>query len=387
MSNNFTIEEARNSTFDVKIKVIGVGGGGGNMIDHIVRQGITELNGLEEVELLSANTDAQALAHSKANTIIQLGERTSAGLGAGAKPEVGKKSAEESYEEIKKHLDGANLVFISAGFGGGTGTGAAPIIARAAKEINALTIAVVTTPFKIEMKKRMNVALEGLKELRKECDSIIIIPNEKLRGIAPKGIGVKDAFKIVDEVLADAVSGMCAVILKSGESDINVDFNDVRTAMGYRGSSLLGMGKAAGDGSAQEAVKNAIQSPLLADIDIKGAKAIIANFKMHPNHPFDDVQEALDYITDIVGDDGDTDVFWGTWTDSKMEEDFTEVTIIATGLGSKEEKIDPKPQAQKPVFKTGTDDLFSEYYTPSSKKIDTKEIDFEQPAISRLKQD
>ena len=210
----FTIEEAKRSAFEAKIKVIGVGGGGGNMIDHIVREGAIEE--LENLELISANTDAQALLNSKAHTTIQLGERTSGGLGAGARPEMGKKSAEESYEEITKVLDGANLVFISAGFGGGTGTGAAPVIAKAAKEVGAFTIAIVTTPFKIEMKKRMNTALEGLKELRKECDSIIVIPNEKLRSVAMKGAGIKDAFKIVDEVLSDAVGGMCAVILKSG---------------------------------------------------------------------------------------------------------------------------------------------------------------------------
>ena len=381
----FTIEEAKRSAFEAKIKVIGVGGGGGNMIDHIVREGAIEE--LENLELISANTDAQALINSKAHTTIQLGERTSGGLGAGARPEMGKKSAEESYEEITKVLDGANLVFISAGFGGGTGTGAAPVIAKAAKEVGAFTIAIVTTPFKIEMKKRMNTALEGLKELRKECDSIIVIPNEKLRSVAMKGAGIKDAFKIVDEVLSDAVSGMCAVILKSGESDINIDFNDVKTAMSHRGSSLLCMGKASGEGSAQEAVKNATQSPLLDDIELKGARGLIANCKMHPSHPFDDVYEAMEFLNGLIGDDGeDPDVFFGTWTDSKMPEDAVEVTIIATGLDGKEEKLD-KPEPQK-LQKTGTDDLFSSFYSTSpSRKVDLDKVDLDQPAYIRRQQD
>lgn len=384
---SFSIDESVAPGFVVKIKVIGVGGGGGNMIDYIIREEMNQSEGMDQVEFLSANTDAQALSKSKAYNKIQLGERRSAGLGAGAKPEVGRESAEESYDQITKVLDGANLVFIAAGFGGGTGTGAAPIIARAAKEIGALTIGVVTTPFKHEMQKRMRVALDGIKELRKECDSVIVIPNEKLRSLS-SGLGIKDGFKIVDSVLANGVSGMCGLLLQSGESDINVDFNDIRTAMSFRGTSLLGLGQASGENAAQEAVKNAIQSPLLEDIDIKGAKAIVINFKMNPNHLGDDVYTALDYISEIVGDSGDTEVFWGTFTDNKIQEDLVEVTIIATGINDKEEeKIEAKPEP-KQVQKTGTDDLFGSYmnYQPNNVKMANFD-DLDMPAIKRRMKD
>lgn len=384
------IEEESTATFDVKIKVIGVGGGGGNMINHIVREGINQLGGMENVALLSANTDAQALQKSLATSTIQLGEHKTRGLGAGQKPEVGKEAADESFDEVKSMLEGSNIVFIAAGFGGGTGTGAAPVIARAAKDSGALTVAIVTTPFKFEQRKRMNLALAGIEELRKECDSIIIIPNEKLLSISDNKMGFKDAFKIVDNVLADAVSGMCSVILQSGESDINLDFNDVKTAMSHRGRSLFGMGRAQGDHPAQEAVKLAIQSPLLDDVDIRGAKGVLINFHFHPDHEFGDINEAMGLVGEMINDDGEIDMFFGTLTDSKMPEDVVEVTVIATGIDDQEEeKIDPKP-VSAPAQKTGTDNyLFADFFDSGvggAAKLDPS-ADLDSPAFNRRRMD
>ena len=393
MMSAFSIEEGNTTTFGVKIKVIGVGGGGGNAIDHIVREGINKLPGMERVDLLAANTDTQVLVKSLATSTIQLGEKKTKGLGAGMRPEIGRESAEESYEQIKAMLDNANIVFIAAGFGGGTGTGAAPIVARAAKEIDALTIAVVTTPFVFEGKKRMRYALEGLSELKKDCDSVVVIPNEKLLAIAGKNIGFKDSFKIVDAVLANAVSGMSSVILESGNGDMNVDFADVRTAMSHRGLSLLGVGHAEGEDSAQEAIKSAIQSPLLDNMDIKGAKGVLANFRFHPNHPQGDIYAAMALLQDLIDDDGEADVCFGTITDVNMKEDLVEVTVIATGFPDKEEeKIDPAPQAKTvPMQKTGTDDLFADFYATSrpSPRLNVKpnSDDLDAPSFKRFQLD
>lgn len=381
--SGFSIEEKGNiASFGAKIKVVGVGGGGGNMINHIVREGINKLEGMENVEFYAANTDAQALQKSLADDVIQLGEHKTRGLGAGQKPEVGMEAAKESFNQIKTMLEGSDIVFIAAGFGGGTGTGAAPVIVQAAKEVDALTVAIVTTPFKFELAKRMKLACEGLEELRKECDSIIVIPNEKLRGITGKKIGFKDNFKIVDAVLADAVSGMCNVILKNGEGDINLDFNDVKTAMSHRGRSLFGTGRAQGENSAQEALKSAIQSPLLEDVDIKGAKGMLVNFHFHPDHEGDDIYSAMDLVQEMLGHDESIDMFFGTLTDESMPEDTVEVTLIATGISDiEEEKIDdPKPEP-KPAQRTGTDDLFADYYGPSKPMRDPKVDDLDSPAL------
>lgn len=385
----FSIEEGNTIAFDVKIKVIGVGGGGGNAINHIIREGINKLSGMDRVDLLAANTDAQALIKSQAYTTLQLGEKRTKGLGAGMRPEVGRESAEESYEQIKAMLDDAKIVFIASGFGGGTGTGAAPIVARAAKDIGALTIAVVTTPFHSEGKRRMRLAQEGIVELKKECDSIVIIPNEKLLAIAGKNVGFKDSFKIVDAVLANAVSGMSSVILESGDGDINVDFADVCTAMSHRGLSLLGVGQATGEDSAQEAIKCAIQSPLLDNIDIKGAKGVLANFRFHPAHPQGDIHEAMGLLRDTVDDDGEVDIFFGTITDENMQVDLVEVTVIATGFADKEEeKIDPTPQQIKPIptQKTGTDDLFADFYHKPAPRpnIRPNSDDLDAPSFKRF---
>lgn len=274
-----TVEEATTIT-GARIKVIGVGGGGSNMISHLIAGGSHE-----DIELAIANTDAQALNASPAPIKIQLGARLTKGLGAGMQPETGRNAAIESFEDIKALLSGTDIVFISAGLGGGTGTGAAPIIAQAAKEAGALTISIVTKPFKFEGSKRSKLAEQGLAELKKESDSIVVIPNDKLLSIVDKNLGIKESFKIVDDVLARAVNGMSGIILNHGENDINVDFADVRTVMSHRGLALMGIGESSGNNAAYEAIKNAIESPLFDNMSINGAMGVLVHFYIHPDYP------------------------------------------------------------------------------------------------------
>lgn len=327
--SSFTVEESKN-VYGAKIKVVGVGGGGGNMINHMVREGV------KGIDLIAANTDAQALEHSLAHTKIQLGEKKTKGLGAGMVPNVGKESAEESYEEIKSALEHSDIVFISSGFGGGTGTGAAPIVAQAAKDIGALTVSVVTKPFRFEGRKRAKLADSGLNELRKQSDSIVVIPNDKLLTLVDKKLGIKESFKVVDDVLHRAVSGMSYVVLSSGNSDINVDFADVKTVMSHRGMALMGVGESSGDEAAVEAVKNAIESPLLDDMTINGALGVLVHFHIHPDCPLNDISDAMEVVHDSA--DEDADVIFGTTTDSSVENNTVRVTIVATGFDNKMEE-------------------------------------------------
>ena len=329
--SGFVVEEKR-SNYGAKIKVVGVGGGGGNMINHMIR----ESGGEMDIDLIIANTDIKALENSPAYTKIQLGEKITKGLGAGMVPEVGCKAAEESREEIKSALEYSDIVFIASGLGGGTGTGAAPVIAQVAKEVGALTVSVVTMPFSFEGKKRRQLAEMGLSELRKESDSIVVIPNDKLCALIDKRAGIKDSFKIVDNVLARAVSGMSAIVLGSGNSDINSDFADVKKVMEHRGMALMGAGEAEGDEAAQEAVKNAIQSPLLDNVTINGAMGVLVHFKMHTESPLADVIDAMNLINEAV--DENAEVIWGTTTDDNIENNKVQVTIIATGFQEKVEK-------------------------------------------------
>lgn len=322
----FKVEESKH-VYGAKIKVIGVGGGGGNMVNHMIAQGIGG------IDLIVANTDAQALDYSLADIKIQLGEKKTKGLGAGMKPEIGKESAKESYEEIKSALEHADIVFVASGFGGGTGTGAAPIIAQAAKEVGALTVAVVTKPFMWEGRKRSKLAQTGLDELRKECDSIVVIPNDKLLAIVDKNLGIKESFKIVDDVLCRAVSGMSLVVLSSGQSDINLDFADVKTVMSHRGMALMGVGESSGENAAVEATKSAIESPLLDNMSINGALGVLIHFHIHPNCPISSISEAMELVYDSV--DEDADVIFGTTTDESIQEDNVKVTIVATGFENK----------------------------------------------------
>ena len=337
-----------------KIKVIGVGGGGGNMIDHMISQGIGE------IELIAANTDAQALDTSLADKKIQLGERKTRGLGAGMKPEVGKNAALESFEDLKETMEGSDIVFIATGMGGGTGTGATPVVAQAAKEVGALTVSVVTKPFAFEGRKRTKLADLGIEELKKESDSIVVIPNDKLLSIVDKNLGIKESFKLVDDILARAVGGMSAVVLSHGEHDINLDFADVQTIMSHKGMAILGVGEAEGDDSAVEAVKNAIESPLLDNLSINGAMGVLVHFHINPNFPLTQIQSAMDIIYDSA--DEDADVIFGTTTSDSFAENEVKITIVATGFDAKEElepanvvtplpieEVSPKQTASAPV--------------------------------------
>ncbi len=320
----FNITESHSGVHGAKIKAIGVGGGGGNMINHMINEGIGG------IDLLVANTDAQALDASLAPYKVQLGMNITKGLGAGMKPDVGRAAAEESYDSIKTMLNGADLVFISAGLGGGTGTGAAPIIAQAAKEIGALTVAIVTSPFAFEGRKRKKLAKAGLDELKKESDSIIVVPNERLLSIVEKNLGMRDSFRLVDNVLAQAVGGISNVILSHGANDINLDFADVKTVMSHRGLALMGVGESQGNSAAYDAAKTAIESPLLDNLSIDGAMGILVHFHIHPDYPLAEISEAMDIVEENA--DEDANIIFGTTTSEDIPLDEVKLTIIATGF-------------------------------------------------------
>ncbi len=328
-----------------KISVIGVGGGGCNMINHMINEGS------HKIDLIAANTDLQVLHISKAPKKIQLGIKLTKGLGAGMKPEVGRDSAVESYEEIKLALKGADIVFIAAGLGGGTGTGAAAIIAKAAKEIGALTVSVVTKPFTWEGKKRAGLANLGLEEIRKVSDSIIVVPNDRLLEIIDENVGMKDAFKIIDNILYQAVNGMTEVILTPGNSDINTDFADVKTIMQHRGMALMGIGKAKGENAAQKALEDAIDSPLLDKVSLGGAKGILIHFNIHPQVSLFAINDVMSRIHDTI--DSNAEIIFGTTSDSTLETDEVKITIVATGFESKndtkEAEVEVEEQATKKI--------------------------------------
>ena len=315
-----------------KIAVIGVGGGGCNMINHMINEGS------HKIDLIAANTDLQVLHISKAPKKIQLGLKLTKGLGAGMKPEVGRDSAVESYEEIKATLKGADIIFIAAGLGGGTGTGAAAIIAKAAKEIGALTVSVVTKPFTWEGKKRAGLANLGLEELKKVSDSIIIVPNDRLLEIIDENVGMKDAFKIIDNILYQAVNGMSEVILNPGNSDINTDFADVKTIMQHKGMALMGIGRAKGENAAQRALEDAVDSPLLDKVSLNGAKGILIHFNIHPQVSLFAINDVMGTINDRM--DSNAEIIFGTNSDSTLEKDEVKITIVATGFESKNDEVE-----------------------------------------------
>jgi len=315
-----------------KIAVIGVGGGGCNMINHMIKEGS------HKIDLIAANTDLQVLHISKAPRKIQLGVKLTKGLGAGMKPEIGRDSAVESYEEIKNALKGADIIFIAAGLGGGTGTGAAAIIAKAAKEVGALTVSVVTKPFTWEGKKRAGLANLGLEELKKVSDSIIVVPNDRLLEIIDENVGMKDAFKIIDNILFQAVNGMSEVILNPGNSDINTDFADVKTIMQHRGMALMGIGKSKGENAAQRALEDAIESPLLDKVSLNGAKGILIHFNIHPQVSLFAINDVMGSINDRM--DSDAEIIFGTTSDANLETDEVKITIVATGFESKNDEYE-----------------------------------------------
>ncbi|WP_456456779.1 cell division protein FtsZ [Nitratifractor sp.] len=343
-----TTAGAENGIEGAKIKAIGVGGGGGNMINHMISENV------KGIDLIVANTDAQALDSSMAPIKLQLGPNVTRGLGAGMKPEIGREAALESFGEIKETLAGADIVFISAGLGGGTGTGAGPIIAQAAKEVGALTVSVVTTPFRFEGRKRQQLGKAGLEELKRESDSIIVVPNERLLSIVEKNLGIKESFRLVDDVLCQAVAGISNVILSHGPNDINLDFADVKTVMSHRGLALMGSGSSAGANAAYDAAKAAIDSPLLDNISINGAKGVLVHFHIHPDYPILQISEAMDIIEEHA--DEDASVIFGTTTDNNLEIDQVKITIVATGFEEPESVAAPT-QAEK--AKDATDLLAS----------------------------
>ena len=316
----FTLVENENFA---KIMVIGVGGAGGNAINNMIE------SKLQGVRFIAANTDAQALEVSKATVKIQIGEQLTQGLGAGANPQIGREAALENAETLKNTLDGSHMVFITAGFGGGTGTGAAPVIAELCKEIDVLTVAVVTKPFSFEGRKRAKQAEEGIEFLKKVADTVITIPNDRLRGLASKNARMIDMFKKADEVLLHSVKGITDLIMMPGL--INLDFADVKTIMSKAGQAIMGIGIASGENRAIEAAQRAISHPLLEDISISGAKGVLMNITSNTDLTMEEMTEASDRIYNEVGEDAD--IIWGTAVDDSIGNEMR-VTVIATGIDS-----------------------------------------------------
>ena len=305
------------------IKVVGVGGGGGNAVKHMIE------NKVEGVDFICANTDAQALSEVGAKTVLQLGSEITKGLGAGANPEIGRAAAMEDRDRIADALRGADMVFITAGMGGGTGTGGAPVVAEVARELGILTVAVVTRPFPFEGKKRLKIAEEGLAELQQQVDSLITIPNEKLLEVLGKNTSLLDAFKEANDVLLGAVQGIADLIIRPGM--INVDFADVRTVMSEMGMAMMGTGSATGEGRAREAAEKAINSPLLDDIDLQGARGILVNITAGLDLSLGEFTEVGDAIEEFASENATVVV--GTVIDPDMTDEL-KVTVVATGLGS-----------------------------------------------------
>ncbi|MBE6007770.1 MAG: cell division protein FtsZ [Lachnospiraceae bacterium] len=305
---------------NAQIKVIGVGGGGNNAVDRMIE------DNMDGVEFISINTDRQALTKSKAQTRIQIGEKLTRGLGAGGNPEIGEKSADETKDEIAQALKGSDMVFITAGMGGGTGTGAAPKIAAVAKELDILTVGVVTKPFNFEGKKRMTNAEKGIEELKKNVDTLVVIPNQKLLSVIDKKTSMKDSFKKADEILQQGVQGISDLICNAGE--INLDFADVKTVMANKGVAHMGIGRGTGENKAEIAAKAAIQSPLL-ETTIDGAKYILINFCGDENLGLFDVADAADLIREAI--DPDAEIIFGTTINEDLHDEVI-VTVIATGL-------------------------------------------------------
>jgi cell division protein FtsZ len=355
----FTYVENENSA---KIKVIGVGGAGGNAINNMIT------SNLQGVKFIAANTDAQALEISKAPIRIQLGQGMTEGLGAGANPQVGRDAALENEEEIRHALADSHMVFITAGFGGGTGTGAAPVIAEICKDLGALTVAVVTKPFSFEGKKRSRMAEEGIDTLKKVVDTAITIPNDRLRGLASKKATLMEMFVRADEILLHSVKGITDLIMMPGV--VNLDFADVRTTMSKAGLALMGIGISSGEHRAVEAAGKAISHPLLEDVPIRGARGVLMNITATSDMEFEEVAEASEYIHSEVGEDAE--IFWGTSVDEGLGNEMR-VTVIATGIGQEKELIErPAQQLRGKIRDITPEDL-------------GKIVDYDEPTFIRQK--
>ncbi|HJQ27096.1 MAG TPA: cell division protein FtsZ [Blastocatellia bacterium] len=326
-------DDSDQPTNGAKIKVIGVGGGGGNAINRMIEAGI------EGVQFLVANTDLQALKSSRASVKIQIGEKLTRGLGAGGDPEVGRQSALEDTEKIIEALEGADMVFITTGLGGGTGTGAAPILASLATELGALTVAVVTKPFRFEGRRRQRQAEQGLNELRECVDTVITIPNERLLNAVARGTPFLESFKLADDVLRQAVQGISDIITVPGL--INVDFADVKTIMAGMGMALMGTGSAVGENRALEATQRAISSPLLEEASIEGAKGLLVNVTGGTDLTLFEVNEAMSIIHDSA--DPDANIIFGAVLDERLADEM-KITVIATGFDRAAVAAEPAPR-------------------------------------------
>lgn len=335
------------------IKVVGVGGGGGNAVKHMID------NDVDGVEFICANTDAQALKNVKAKTVLQLGNAMTKGLGAGANPDVGRQAALEDRERIAEVLQGADMVFITAGMGGGTGTGAAPVVAEIARDLGILTVAVVTKPFSFEGRKRGVIADEGIEELQGRVDSLITIPNEKLLSVLGRDTSLLDAFKAANNVLLGAVQGIADLIIRPGM--INVDFADVRTVMSEMGMAMMGSGRAVGDHRAREAAEAAIHSPLLEDINLQGARGILVNITAGPDLSLGEFAEVGDAVKEFASNDATVVV--GTVIDESLTDELR-VTVVATGLAA------PKSEKAAPATKVVIDNTLRKNGQPDYAALD-----------------
>lgn len=359
------------------IKVVGVGGGGGNAVNHMVESNI------EGVEFICANTDAQALKRVAAKTVIQLGDEITKGLGAGANPEVGRQAAMEDRERIAELLNGADMVFITAGMGGGTGTGGAPVVAQIAKELGILTVAVVTRPFPFEGPKRMRVAEEGMKELSEHVDSLITIPNEKLLSVLGKNASLLTAFSAANDVLLGAVQGIAELITSPGI--INVDFADVRTVMSEMGMAMMGTGGATGENRARDAAEKAIRSPLLEDIDLHGARGILVNITAGPDLSIGEFNDVGATVQEFASQDATIVV--GTSIDMELTDELR-VTVVAAGLEGRQAKAAGRETTKR---SEGSDYRQRPQVTlrqqSAAPKIEPQEVAKQQPEKQRTPQE
>ena len=358
-----TFELIDTYTQNAVIKVIGVGGGGGNALEHMVA------NEFEGVDFICANTDAQALRKSSATTQLQLGTDITKGLGAGANPDVGRQAALEDRERIIEVISGADMVFITAGMGGGTGTGAAPVVAQVAKEMGILTVAVVTKPFPFEGAKRLKIANAGLEELSQHVDSLITIPNEKLLAVLGKDMSLLNAFKAANDVLLGAVQGIAELITREGM--INVDFADVRTVMSEMGMAMMGTGRASGEGRAIEAARAAVSSPLLEDVDLSGARGVLVNITAGLDMTIGEFEEVGNMVKEFASEDATVVV--GTVIDPDMTDELR-VTVEATGLGGgKQAQIATTPEAVLPQIEIAKKPVDIDYDKPTVMRQEEKE--------------
>ncbi|WP_164215381.1 cell division protein FtsZ [Virgibacillus sp. YIM 98842] len=360
------------------IKVIGVGGGGNNAVNRMIEHGV------EGVEFIAVNTDAQALNLSKAEVKVQIGSKLTRGLGAGANPEVGKKAAEESKEQLEEVLQGADMIFVTAGMGGGTGTGAAPVIAQVAKDLNALTVGVVTRPFSFEGRRRSTHAVSGIDTLKSNVDTLIVIPNDRLLEIVDKNTPMLEAFREADNVLRQGVQGISDLIAKPGL--INVDFADVKTIMYDKGSALMGIGVATGETRATEAAKKAISSPLL-ETSIDGAHGILMNITGGINLSLYEVQEAADLVTSAA--DEEVNVIFGSVINENLKDEIV-VTVIATGFDESVKKPSRTPKAERPIVNhnqhaatRANEDMPREHREPVQQQRPKQEEELDIPTFLR----